>query len=1485
MTSGGGAIYNGHTYSFYVTPGNNWGGGPASNTAAVTVRLDAPQASASPGKAKVTVTWGAIAWADYYNVSRSEDGGQYGQIGSYLTVTSLVDTGVRNGHTYAYKVGAINTAGGSDEPSPVYATVKLDPPSGLSLVRDATGKVTFSWGAVADADSYSVGRSPDTITGQNLGTTTGTFMVDDLPWSPVTYYQVLAHNAAGDSPVSYWISTEEIGCNPSKCAVCTMKGAPLDGPGGGIAGASAGPSNGDPVNLATGREYYQPAPDITVYNPSGPAVVWQRQYSGVQALKGYGSPGLSPGWVHTYDTFITATPGSWGGINLNSNSGGVDYLVPSLDGAGQPTGAFTGSPGSPYFVRGVPGTNAGEWQSITVTFRDQTQWRFTSLSAGTYALTGVTNRTSQSINLLWSAARALTQVSDASSGAILLSLAYGADGRLSSVTDSFNRQIVYAYEAPYGSNPGRLKSVSQVVTAGTANPPARWSFTYDTANGQQLKTITVPSPTGTGNSTATINYDGRGRVTSLVDANNNKRAYTYNSTNTLVQVKDPAGSVVMSWTQKFNADKVDTGVTDANSKSTVLEYGDVQNPTSVTRFTDKNGKVTSYAYDQYGNVRTVTTPRNVTTTYTYDYTAFALGRLTSIQEGTKPATTFTYYEPSGLVQSATSPSPAGSGTVTTSYTYDALGNVLTVAGPGNNAAAQITATYNYMADGSYTQTTKAGQPLTITDSLGHATHLRYDAQGRITSATDAIGNETDVSYNLAGQLDTVTLPATGQTGTGHGRRANSYSYPGGPLTATTLFDESGAQVRQITYGYGAEGERLSVAGSTEPVTYTYDALYRLKTLKDGNNNTTTYSYNSVGYVSNVQMPGGENIQFPSYDFAGHLLQRVDGNGATTNYLYNDAENKLTDIQYPATPSLSVHLGYDAYGRRNSMTDGTGSGSYVYGNADELQSATTNYTGLPAQAISYSYYPNGSRQAMTTPAGTFSYTYDAAGQPSSMTNPFGETSAWSYFENNRPHTQTLGNGSQATYTYNAVGQLIDLTNTTSGGATLSQFSSLLYDGAGNRMQLSTSVPAFPTLSGGTNYQYDSKNQLKQEQTTRGGGFADTFAYDSAGNPTSFKGVTKVYNSNDQQTDTGFSYDSSGNPTAYNGNALTFDPENRMTGFGGVLTSGYRGDGVRAWKQTSAGRTYFIYDGTAPVVELDATGAVVATNTFGATGLISRRAGGSSTFYTFDPQGGVAQRLDASQAILSSHQFAAHGAEVTAASSDPFGYGARWGYYTDRETSLQLLTNRYYDPGTGRFLTRDPISYRGGINLYGYTANRPVRNIDPSGLDIWGFSGGASAAGGLGDLSLGGVASAGYVFSTNPQDACGCGKLAGSPMASAGGVFFPDPYAGGSSGEGREGIIGGMAGIGGGIVWAPDIDNIQDLAGEADSLLISVGPFSLQIDDTGKGSVFTFSAGKSIGGGFMHFKSHTYMPPCPTPPKYPLTPNGPVPVPLPTPTPTP
>jgi RHS repeat-associated protein len=79
-----------------------------------------------------------------------------------------------------------------------------------------------------------------------------------------------------------------------------------------------------------------------------------------------------------------------------------------------------------------------------------------------------------------------------------------------------------------------------------------------------------------------------------------------------------------------------------------------------------------------------------------------------------------------------------------------------------------------------------------------------------------------------------------------------------------------------------------------------------------------------------------------------------------------------------------------------------------------------------------------------------------------------------------------------------------------------------------------------------------------------------------------------------------------------------------------------------------------------------------------------------------------------------EYDAFGAAVsrTGTTNTQAGFAGNWGYQTDAESEYQLLGHRYYDPATGRFLTRDPI--RDGRNWYGYCENNPHNWVDPEGL---------------------------------------------------------------------------------------------------------------------------------------------------------------------------
>jgi RHS repeat-associated protein len=74
--------------------------------------------------------------------------------------------------------------------------------------------------------------------------------------------------------------------------------------------------------------------------------------------------------------------------------------------------------------------------------------------------------------------------------------------------------------------------------------------------------------------------------------------------------------------------------------------------------------------------------------------------------------------------------------------------------------------------------------------------------------------------------------------------------------------------------------------------------------------------------------------------------------------------------------------------------------------------------------------------------------------------------------------------------------------------------------------------------------------------------------------------------------------------------------------------------------------------------------------------------------------------------------------------PFGFAG--GLY-DEDSGLVQFGARAYDPEIGRWISKEPLRFRGGSNFFAYAFNDPVNLVDPTGRSPTG-AGGASGEGG-------------------------------------------------------------------------------------------------------------------------------------------------------------
>ncbi|MGD0706224.1 MAG: RHS repeat-associated core domain-containing protein [Trebonia sp.] len=967
-------------------------------------------------------------------------------------------------------------------------------------------------------------------------------------------------------------------------------------------------------------------------------------------------------------------------------------------------------------------------------------------------------------------------------------------GQITELADSAGRVITYAYDS--GGDLTDVYGVGTVRSGGTAQDNDLTQYTY---NGSHLMTsIRTPDNYGGAASAVTsMTYDSSERVISQTNADGDTTTFAYGPSDGLsagqTLTTDPAGHETLDTYSAGLLTSETKGYGTPDAGTWTYTYDPVT--LGISSETDPDGNLTTYSYDDHGNLISESNGLGVTTNYLYD----GHDNLIETIDGNGVATVNQYNQAGHIPAGATGLDDLTSTTITQ------VNNVVE-SSTGIFGSAPTRTTNYYYGDAAH-----PGDLTKVVDPLGNATTTTYDAYGDKASVTDALGNKTLYGYDTgtgrltsevspsgaaAGVTTSCTPPATGCTTFGYDaygdlvKTTDALSH----LTSST-YDPDGNKLsdtngdgKTTTYAYDAAGQLVKTTAPDGTVSVTdYNPDGTIADTIDGLGDKTKYGYDGQARRDARTDPDGRTTG-SAYDPAGLLTHLTNPSGQVTTMTYNAADELVT-VSYSDGSTPGVSYGYDPDGNRVSMTDGTGTTTWAF---DIFGDVTGKTTGAGA-TVSYGYDNAGNQTSILYPGQTtaVSQTFDADERLVTVTDPSGNTSTFGYTPDGQIGTVRYPNGDTVTDSYDDTDTLTSTGVTGAGGTVAS--ASYGYDAAG---QLTSEAGGSAPQS----YTYSDRGQL----ASSAGGATGSYTVDAADNPTTVGGVTQTFDAASQLTSTGattYTFNAEGNrtgatPATGTASSYGYNQAGQLisyTGQNGSASYTYDGTGLRATKTAGGATTSYVWsDQQTPNLLSDGTDDYL----YGPDAMpIEQFGSGGTDWFVHDQIGSTALLLNASGAVAGSYAYTPYGgATHSGAASTPLQFT---GQYTDPESGLVYLRARYYDPATGQFLTVDPMVDETGTP-YAYVGDDPLDNTDLTGLcGFWCWVGvGAAVVGtaaciiaepcGLAEggiaLSVGGAAvvTGGIVFA-------GAESIAGGAIvggAVAGGIYAASS-AGGSSGGGSSG----------------------------------------------------------------------------------------------------
>ncbi|MEQ9463559.1 MAG: RHS repeat-associated core domain-containing protein [Haliea sp.] len=868
--------------------------------------------------------------------------------------------------------------------------------------------------------------------------------------------------------------------------------------------------------------------------------------------------------------------------------------------------------------------------------------------------------------------------------------------------------------------------------------------TYSYDNRDNLLTETDPLGAVT-----RFTYDASDRVTREEDALGRQTRYAYGSNGRLKSIEDPAGNIRALTTdaagnlvaetdgrgivKRFEYDSRGFQTAYVDGRGNRLQRRFDANGNSLSR-EDARGGSDTYSRDGRGLLTAVTAPAGNTMGFGFN----PLGELLSMQDADGNTVTVTE-DATGNVISVVDPD----GSVTRHF-YDGRGNrITTVDGSGNETRYEYDPlgrqVRRLLPAGSVFESSYdlEGRLLTETDPSGNVTTYEYDAAGRNTVLTDALGNRTVFSYDLVGNL-TSRLDARGNlTRYRYDAldRLLETEYPDGTRDSTD-YDAVGNVVaetdrlgRTRSYRYDGNSNLISVTETHGAVTtFSYDKNDNRISHTDANGRKTRMVYDANDRLIETQYPDGSTERY-AYNAAGQVEQTVLPDGKYIDATF-DGFGRPTGRDLSGESSESFR--YDAEGRLAGATNLWGTVEYDYdpdGRVSEIRSEG-------GHSVRYDYDGVGNRTSLTTQvngqaARTTNYTYDALNRLHTVAEPDGDTTTYSYDPVGNVASIAYPNDVVSTFTYDNVNQLTRIEHR-KGGSTLASYDYTL-DAGGRRTRVDHGNGESVV------YNYDAADRLLQETHRNAGGvviFEQTFTYDPVGNRLTrqISGQARTllaYDSADKLLSAGtssFFYDPNGrlvSRTAPQGTiSYTYDAEGqllRVTTSTGTTSYAYDARGKRRQRTVGGDEQNFLFDENSltgydqTLVAVDGSDTPLAEYYWGDR-LLSADDGSSDRFYHADATGSVRLLTDEAGGVSDSYDYTAFGSvrSRTGSADNPYGFSGEWQAGGE---GLLYLRARYYDPGTGRFISRDPFggNARDPVSLhrYLYANANPVMYSDPSG----------------------------------------------------------------------------------------------------------------------------------------------------------------------------